>query len=234
MFNLSVEEVAGKGAAPVSWPRNTVLATWDDTMEPVEVKTAGTAPDSTFATLQLPEGMRTQGVRRFVYPATLCGGQDQVVIPSVQNGRDFPQGMPLYAETRDGGADVLFKSLCGVLRLQLTTDVRLASVRVSTEDTVFMTGRFGVGNYPFPVLNAASGAEKYAVCEGLQAVDFAQGADLNLYVAPNCYNTFTVTLVAEDGRTCVKNLKEDKYVVVERNAVCTIRLGGEEGELVFE
>ena len=212
VFNVTVEEVAGNGVAAIAWPKDAVITTWDDTKTPAEISFASVVADSSYAVMQLPEGMKTQGVRHFVYPASVYAGEGMVMVPAVQSGVDFPNGMPFYAETSEGNTDLAFKALCGVVRLHLTTPEHLASVQVSSEDTNgFMTS-----------------------CEQLQNVDFSAGADLNLYVAPGCFNSFAVTMVTEDGRVCVKNLKEGKYVVVERNSVCTINLGGEEGELVFE
>lgn len=235
VFNVTVEEVAGNGAAAITWPNDAVMTTWDDTKTPAEISFASIMADSSYAVMQLPEGMKTQGVRHFVYPASVYAGEGMVMVPAVQSGVDFPNGMPFYAETSEGNTDLAFKALCGVVRLHLTTPEHLASVQVSSEDTNgFMTGRYGVDNHPFPVLASTQGAAKYVSCEQLQNVDFSAGADVNLFVAPGCFNSFAVTMVTEDGRVCVKNLKEGKYVVVERNSVCTINLGGEEGELVFE
>ncbi len=235
MFKMTVEAVDSNGNSPVMWPKDAVLATWDDAMTPVEVSLAGIAPDSSYATVVMPKGTTTQGVRRFVYPAAVCAGEGMVMIPAVQSGKDCPVAMPCYAEAEEGKGELAFKSLCGVLHLNLTTAEKLACVQVSTEDSnEFMAGRFGVENYPFPVLKAVEGAVVNVTVDQLSGVDFNQGGALDLYVAPNCYNTFTVTLVTEDGRTCVKHLKDDKYIVVERNVVCSISLGQNEGELVFE
>lgn len=235
MYKLSVEAVDGKGTAPVMWPAAATVATWDDAMNPVEVKLSGIAPDSSYASIVMPDGTTTQGVRRFVYPATACAGEGKVMVATVQSGMGCPATMPCYAEYADGNADLVFKSLCGVVRLNLTTAEKLASVQISTEDSAnFLAGRFSVDNYPFPVLKAEADASKCVRCEELTAFDFSQGAELYLYVAPGCYDTFTVTLATEDGRTCVKNLKEDKYIVVDRNVVCSINLGQNEGDLVFE
>lgn len=235
MFKLTVEGVDAKGAAAVQWPKDAVLATWDDALSAMEVKLSGIAPDSSYATLVMPKEVKTEGVRRFVYPATVCAGEGKVMIAPEQSATGCPALMPCYAETKDGNAEVEFKSLCGVVRLHLTTAEKLAAVQVSTEDSAkFMSGRFGVENYPFPVLKAENGALPCVVCNELKGVDFGQGADVCLFVAPGCYNTFTITLTTEDGRTCQKNLKDNKYIVVDRNVVCTINLGQNEGDLVFE
>ena len=235
MFKLSVEAIDGKGTASVMWPADATVATWDDAMNPVEVTLSGIAPDKSYASIVMPEGTTTKGVRRFVYPASVCAGEGKVMIAPVQSGMDCPATMPCYAEAAEGKAELVFKSLCGVVQLNLTTAEKLASVQISTEDsTNYLAGRFGVDNYPFPVLKAEADASKCVRCEKLAAFDFSKGSELYLYVAPGCYDTFTVTLTTEDGRTCVKNLKDDKYIVVDRNVICTINLGQNEGDLVFE
>ena len=230
-YRVVVEPMDGQS---MLWGQSEAMASWDNTLMATEMTLTEVAEDGT-AALQLPEDLNTDGTRCFVHPAAAYAGEGMVMVPAVQSGVDFPNGMPFYAETSEGNTDLAFKALCGVVRLHLTTPEHLASVQVSSEDTNgFMTGRYGVDNHPFPVLASTQGAAKYVSCEQLQNVDFSAGADLNLYVAPGCFNSFAVTMVTEDGRVCVKNLKEGKYVVVERNSVCTINLGGEEGELVFE
>lgn len=235
MYKFEVEAVGDQGTTAVTWAKDEVLATWDDSLRFVYVPVTGIAPDSTYATTQLTKGTKTYGVRRFVYPGALCVDTACVCLSSVQEGTGFPKTMPLYGETQDGKGDVLMKSMCGVVRLHLTTAEKLVSVKVSTADSAkYMAGVFKVDNYPYPVLQPQSKVFQSIECDKLKGMDFAQGADLYLYVAPACYNTFTVTLTTEDGRVCVKNLKEDKYVVVDRNVVCTINLGQNEGDLVFE
>ena len=66
VFNVTVEEVAGNGAAAIAWPKDAVITTWDETKTPAEISFASIMADSSYAVMQLPEGMKTQGVRHFV------------------------------------------------------------------------------------------------------------------------------------------------------------------------
>ena len=234
VYQVTVEKVAGNGDAPVTWNVGDLLVTWDEALAPDQIPLSGLVPDSSHATLQLPDTMATHGVRHFVYPASFWGGEGSIMIPAVQNGISFPEGMPFYAQTQNGSPDLAFKALCGIVRLRIQTSEKIMSVSVTTDDSVhFLSGRFTVDNPTSPVLTPVEGAAKYVSLEQIPAMDFSQGADLYLYVAPGCYNTFTITMVSDDGRVCVKNLKEGKYIAVDRNTVFSIFLGTEGTELQF-
>ena len=134
-------------------------------------------------------------------------------------------------------SSINFVWLCGVVCVHLTTDERLSSVSISTDDSLnYLSGLFAVNNYPNPELVVADGVggEKSVRCENLSEMDFSQGGDVYFYVAPGAYHTFTVTMTAADGRVCVKSQKEDMVVEVNRNNVTTIMAGSADHKLVFE
>ena len=70
--------------------------------------------------------------------------------------------------------------------------------------------------------------------DGLEEIDFTEGADVFYCVAPGCYQTFKVVMTTTDGRTCTKNLKEGREVLVDRNHMHSIILGDPDSILVFE
>lgn len=234
MYQVSVEKIAGNGNGPVLWHEGDLIVTWDETLVPDQVALSGQLPDSVHASLVLPDTMTTKGVRHFLYPASFWGGEGCVMIPAVQTGVAFPDGMPFYAQTQNGNPELAFKALCGIVRLHIKTTEKIVSVSITSDDTAhFLAGRFTVDNPSSPVLTPAEGAAKYISLEQLPEMDFTQGNDLYFYVAPGCYNTFTITMVADDGRVCVKNLKEGKYIAVDRNSVFSIFLGTEGVDLAF-
>ena len=224
------------GEQSVAWTQGEAIASWDNTLAATEVYVSGEVKDGC-ALLQQPEDLKTEGVRRYVYPADAYAGEGKVSIPTVQNGADYRQAMPYYAETVEGSDALKFMSLCGLVCLHMTTNEHLASVSVSTDDTLaYLTGLFGVADYPLVnlVVDEGIGGVNNVRCENLSQVDFSQGADVVFYVAPGKYNTFNVTMTTTDGRVCVKHQKDDMVIEVNRNNVATILMGSADNVLVFE
>ena len=234
MYQLTVEGLGQEGSSPVVWQTGTVLTMWDDAMAPVDVALAGVAPDSSYASIQMPEGFKRQGLCRFMYPKSAFE-KGHVKIATMQSGKEPLTEIPCYAEVEEGASELAFRTLCGVLKLNLTTAEKLKCVRVETLDSlVNIAGTFNVNNYPYPTLEAVEGSPCID-CEAIQGMDFSQGAELQFFLAPGIYNTFNVIMVTEDGRVCEKNLKEGKHIEITRNGFCTIKLGDdEENKLVFE
>lgn len=232
-YNVSVESF---GETSVAWAQGETLATWDNTLASTELSVAEVTEDG-IAVIQMPEEMKTDGVRRFIHPAALYAGEGKVCIPTVQSGLVNPSDMPVYAEAVENNETLSFLSLCGVVRLHLTTPEKIASITLSTDDSLgCMSGLFCVDHYPVVSLEAAEGmgAVNNVRCEALPPIDFTQGADVDFLVAPGSFKTFTVTMTTPDGRVCVKNTKEGMDIEVERNLISTINIGSEENVMVFE
>ena len=224
------------GETPVAWAQGETLATWDNTLTSTELSVAEVTEEGT-AIIQMPEEMKTDGVRRFIHPVAAYAGEGMVSIPTVQSGQVNYLEMPVYAEAVDNSDVLSFKALCGVVRLHLTTPEKIASITVSTGDSLgYMSGLFVVENYPDVKLgvDGVVGTVNSVRCEQLPDMDFTQGADVDFLVAPGCFKTFTVTMTTPDGRVCVKNTKDDMDIVVDCNTVSTINIGSAENVMVFE
>lgn len=219
----------------ICMPSDAVVS-WNNTMVPEELAVSY-EQNAGKSYLQIPEELKTDGVRRFLYPVAAYAGEGKVSIPTLLNTGDYRQVMPVYAELVEGSDSLNFVWLCGVVCVHLTTGERLSSVSISTDDSLnYLSGLFAVNNYPNPELVVADGVggEKSVRCENLSEMDFSQGGDVYFYVAPGVYHTFTVTMTAADGRVCVKSQKEDMVVEVNRNNVTTIMAGSADHKLVFE
>ena len=228
--------VEPNGEEAAVWAPGEAIASWDNTLVATEVYVSDEVVDGR-ATLQMPEGLQTDGARCFAYPAAAYAGEGKVSIPTVQNGVDYKQLMPYMAQSAEGAGALRFMSLCGLVCLHITTAEQLSGVSVSTDDTLaFLSGLFGVEGYPQVSLVAEEGmgGVKSVRCEDLSQIDFSQGADVVFYVAPGKYKTITVTMTTADGRVCVKHQKEDMVVEVNRNNVATIIMGAGENVLAFE
>ena len=232
-YKVAIEPTAN-GIA--TWAPSEEIASWDNTLAATVVTVSQETRDD--ATLvQMPEDLKTDGVRRFVQPAAVYAGEGKVCIPTVQGGIVNQLDMPVYAEAVENSDVLTFMSLCGVIRLHLTTPEKIATITVSTEDSLgYLSGLFTVCDYPKVNLTVdeGMGAVNNVRCEALPAIDFTQGADVDFFVAPGSFKTFTVTMTTPDGRVCVKNTKENMDIVVDRNIVSTINIGSAENELVFE
>lgn len=232
-YAVTLEPLAGTEVQP--WQDGKVTAAlWDDNMAPA---TATMVNGKEGMTLVRQDTAERKGMVRVVYPLEAANDMGCVTLNSVQKALPLGAGMVYYGETTDGAPDaVALKAVCGVLRLHLTTAERLATVSLGTDDSNrYMSGVFGVDNYPFPVLTPTDGSVRSVTLAGLDEVDFEQGAEVYCYLAPGRYSTFTVVMTTTDGRVCTKHLKEGREVLVDRNGVSTVTLGGEDlPPLVFE
>ena len=188
---------------------------------------------------QLREVTPLEGVVHVAYPVGMSQSEKGEVCIEPKQG-SFPLGkqMVYYGESTKGTKGTLvMKATCGVIRLHLTTPEKLEKVLIGTDDSNhYMAGDFVVSNYPFPVITPTERSVRSIEMGGrrLEKLDFTQGEDACFAVAPGCYNTFTVKMTTVDGRVCTKHLKAGNSVVVDRNRVCTVILGGPDQELVFE
>ncbi|MBQ6069095.1 MAG: hypothetical protein IJK84_06295 [Bacteroidales bacterium] len=233
VFKAIVEELPGDIVTP-PLDMEQPLALWDDGLALSQC--AITAMNEGLYTIERADSTLLSGVARMVYPAMAAVEAEYVRLDTLQRSLPMGEGMVRYGETTvEEPNKVVLKAVSGMLRLDLTTDVPLKSVTLSTDDSNrFMTGLFSVTNYPFPVLTATDESCRHLTLTGLEGIAFDEGGEVCCYLAPGCYKTFTVLLTAIDGRSCTKSLKEDKEVVVDRNRVVTIHLGSTEEPLVFE
>ena len=232
-YVMTMEPMSGAETQP-QLDEEVPVALWDDGMV---LSTARLTNGEKGVVLIPNDTAAINGVLHMVYPANAAMGRAGCVsIDTMQHPMPLGEGMVYYGETTEDASDVMaLKAVGGVIRLCLTTEVKLAKVTISTADSNrYMAGVFEVSNYPFPVLTATEQSVRNVTLTGLEDIDFVQGAEVYCCMEPGCYNTFTVLLTAADGRTCTKNLKEDKEVVLDRNRMCTIRLGSQEEVLEFE
>lgn len=232
-YKVAIEPMGNETAV---WEPGEALVSWDNTLTATDVAVSMETRDEAIF-VQLPDDLKTDGVRRFVHPAAVYAGEGKVCIPTVQSGIVNQLDMPVYAEAVENSDVLNFMSLCGVVRLHLTTPEQISSIAITTEDSLgYMTGLFTVSDYPTVNLNVneSMGAVNSVRCEALPPMDFTQGADVDFFVAPGNFKTFTVTMTTPDGRVCVKNPKEGMEIVVERNNVSTVNIGTPEHLMVFE
>jgi hypothetical protein len=229
----TVQMFNGDGSSFVHWAPNTTLVAWDETFNPVEVTVASVAEDTASCMLQLADTAAPSGVSRFVYPANAYVGNGMVNIPTVQQRSALTEDLLYYAEPREGKVD--FLPLCGLIQLHVTTPEQLASITLSTTDSLlYFSGNFTVREYPIPVIDAAEGAEHQVTLQGIDQIDFSQGADVFIQVAPGYCESFQVVFQNKDGKKCTKTLKEDKSILIERGKISSVALGDASHPLVFE
>ena len=238
-YKVVVEAVNSLENGRIAWKSGEPIVMWDDSMEPVQIAVNELGEDCSMAQFTLNDSVETQGICRFVHPASMYKGNGVVAIPTKQNACMKVTDLPSYAEVAGDGTDVAFKAMTGAICLHLCTHQKVSTIKFSTEDSLnYMAGNFTVDNYPFPVLTATNGAEKSVVLTQLDKIDVSKGKDLYLVLAPNCYNSFKIELTTPQGKVCTKSLKDGKYMTVDRNVVSTINLGltsaKDTEDLVFE
>ena len=211
------------------------VALWDDELTVGLAHVTAVEKDGE-CTIVRDDSATTKGMVRMVYPASAIAGLGSLLIDTVQQNQPMGAGLVLYGEsTADAPDEVALKVVSGIIRLDLMTSEKLATVALCTADSNrFMSGVFEVGNYPFPVLDATPQSAHGILLTDLEEVDFSQRGEVFCYVAPGCYRTLAVVMTTPDGRVCTKNLKEGKEIVVDRNRMFTIHLGAETDPLVFE
>lgn len=138
-----------------------------------------------------------------IYPANIALASNSVQLPAVQNSVDGSLAFnPMFASSTT--EDLLFRNLCGVLKITLQKEnVNVTRIDVTTD--VPVNGIYNITmSGEAPTMNLTSNGTNTAslVCANPQ--DISNGHDFYLYLPHNTYQSMTIVVTAEDGSTCTK------------------------------
>ena len=160
-----------------------------------------------------------------VYPANIAGMiyHNSINLPTSQEyhaaeGGKVQFDAPMYAYSNDD--QLVFKNLCGVVRITLTTPKAISRIVVSANEP--LCGQFTVnwnGGEPTLATTSTEGTEVEFTCGS--GVNCAEGADFYLYLPVNemGYTGMEFAFYATDGTYSTKTLMNDQRYVVGRNTL---------------
>ena len=183
---------------------------------------------ATVATLDNVGGETGDGPFRAFYPSTLTTDGATITLPATQT---YVEGsineFPMYAESATN--QLAFRNLCGVLKLHLTkANTNITSISVMANAPI--NGLFTISNLNgepvlFPVLFYASNGTNTVVlsCSTPQAID--NGKDFYITLPATFDSLKSIELNTDDGRYCIKTVKTNVCINVQRNTVTEIEFG---------
>ena len=180
---------------------------------------------ATVATLDNVGGETGDGPFRAFYPSTLTTDGTTITLPAAQT---YVEGsineFPMYAESATN--QLAFRNLCGVLKLHLTkANTNITSIVVTANAPI--NGNFTISNLNGePVLFYASNGTNTVVlnCATPQAID--NGKDFYITLPATFDSLKSIELNTDDGRYCIKTVKTNVCINVQRNTVTEIEFGG--------
>ena len=105
-YKVVVEAVNSLENGRIAWKSGEPIVMWDDSMEPVQIAVNELGEDRSMAQFTLNDSVETQGICRFVHPASMYKGNGVVAIPTKQNACMKVTDLPSYAEVAGDGTDV--------------------------------------------------------------------------------------------------------------------------------
>ena len=188
------------------------------------------APDASNATLATftkkdENAAEPSGTFTAVYPAGIYadGGFSLPATQTLNPENSFSGINPMYAQSNS--TSLVFKNLCGVLKLSLKGSETIRSITVSDAEQA-LSGAFKVADDGSAVLTDAA---KAALCgvtldcgEGVALCE--EGTVFHIAVPAGNYNALSITVTNNDGITFTANLREGVTAVISRSTLYPIEL----------
>lgn len=182
---------------------------------------------------------------RIVYPYSLAldgsGNNNvlRVLLPGVQQSRtgELTKNFPMYAESMVH--NVVFKNLCGILRIHLQhSSKNISSIVVRANEALCGTYIIDNSGAAPALIDPTAGANHITLDLGT-AQSIAAGKDFYLCMPAGTYTGLTLTIIADDNTACTKSSSAPLTIV--RSQISSISIpssalsfeiqGGPEGAL---
>lgn len=196
------------------------------------IYTATPQSPATVALFDNVSGTTGDGPFRAFYPSTLTTDGVSITLPAAQTYvENSINEFPMYAESATN--QLAFKNLCGVLKLHLTksnTNISSISVTANAEICGDYTVSY-VNGVPYLGYTGNGSKTVTMACATAQAID--NGRDF--YIAlPATFDTLkSIELNTDDGRYCVKTVKNNVCINVQRSTVTEIAFGENDMEFIL-
>lgn len=169
-----------------------------------------------------------------IYPASLAQRQAVILLPPVQTSTDGSlQQFPMMA--RSSNSELVFKNLCGALRLRLqATGKSVVGIELASTTNQYLWGLYQL-NYnsgtPTIAYSAKGGYEVMLSITNPQ--DITTAKDFYVSLPPATYGAgFTIKIYSSDGNVCTKTITSGHSFRIERNGIFTITLNNDNLEFV--
>ncbi len=179
---------------------------------------------ATVATLDNVSGETSDGPFRAFYPTSLTTDGVNITLPAAQTYvENSINEFPMYAESTTN--QLAFKNLCGVLKLHLTkanTNITSITVKANAE----ICGDYTVSYVnDAPQLSYVQGGSNTVTmtCTTAQAID--NGRDFYIYLPATFDSLKSIELNTADGLYCIKTVKSNVCINVQRSTVTEIEFG---------
>lgn len=175
-----------------------------------------------------------------IYPASLAQRQAVILLPPVQTSTDGSlQQFPMMA--RSSSSELLFKNLCGALRLRLqatgksVVGIELASGANYTRLWGLYQLNYNNGAPTLSLVYASNGnnGSPEVMLSIVNPQDITTAHDFYVSLPPATYVAgFTIKIYASDGSVCTKTITSGHSFRIERSGIFTITLSGDDLEFV--
>ena len=179
---------------------------------------------ATVATLDNVSGETGDGPFRAFYPASLTTDGVNITLPAAQTYvENSLNEFPMYAESATN--QLSFRNLCGVLKLHLTkanTNITAITVKANAEICGDYTVSY-VNDVPQLSYTGNGSNTVTMTCTTAQSID--NGRDFYIYLPATFDSLKSIELNTSDGRYCVKTVKSNVCINVQRSEVTEIEFG---------
>lgn len=169
-----------------------------------------------------------------IYPASLAQRQTVILLPPVQTSTDGSlQQFPMMA--RSSNSELVFKNLCGVLRLRLQA---LGKSVVGIEldgNAYYLWGlkQLNYNNGDPSITNVSLSGSPEVLLSVSNPQDITTAKDFYIALPPNTYGAgFTIKIYTSDGSVCTKTITSGHSFRIERSGIFTITLSGDDLEFI--
>lgn len=176
---------------------------------------------ATVATLNNVSGETGDGPFRAFYPSSLTDDGTTITLPAGQTYvENSLNEFPMYAESATN--QLAFKNLCGVLKLHLTkanTNITTITVKANAE----ICGDYTVSYVnDVPQLSYTGNGSKTITMTCATPQDISNGKDFYIALPATFDSLKSIELNTADGRYCVKTVKSNVCINVQRSEVTEI------------
>lgn len=152
-----------------------------------------------------------------IYPASIATTYNTITLPTEYTYDDSRFDAPMYAYSTNN--KLVFKNLCGVMQLNLTTNKSINSIVITTDQAI--TGEFSLDyNGGSPNMITTQNNSNTLTINFDNSVDCSgTGQSFYVYLPIGNYSEMSITFYTTDASYCTKSLQSGQTFIVGRNTL---------------
>ena len=152
-----------------------------------------------------------------IYPASIATAYNTITLPTEYTYDDSRFDAPMYAYSTNN--KLVFKNLCGVMQLNLTTNKSINSIVITTDQAI--TGEFCLDyNGGSPNMITTQNNSNTLTINFDNSVDCSgTGQSFYVYLPIGNYSEMSITFYTTDASYCTKSLQSGQTFIVGRNTL---------------